>query len=269
MQVDVSALEGDLQSVMREGQRMDPLAQSGAFEVAMQPKFIDRISSGNRASLFVDVDSRSGATDRISAYSILSAALVATIRDFRPAFVLHFFCGMHTRNDDPLRGPTGIVRSLLAQLLNACAYDTSFVDSRTYVESIELHHLGQLCDALRHLVCQLERNAVLFFFIDGPGLYESMDWTQDLHQVMFHLQGLVNDPKVAAAVKLIVTNPGRSRYVTDHIALDDKIFARTQAVQSTRIDQRMAGVSFRRPNMDRSEDYCGVDLFDSDSEDTN
>jgi len=57
-------------------------------------------------------------TGPVSPISYTSASLVQALRKSQPkAVVLVFFCGRHVAGEDPLRGPQGMVRSLLAQLV--------------------------------------------------------------------------------------------------------------------------------------------------------
>ena len=57
-------------------------------------------------------------TGLVSPISYTSATLVQALRKSQPrAVVLAFFCGKHVAREDPLRGPQGMVRSFLAQLV--------------------------------------------------------------------------------------------------------------------------------------------------------
>lgn len=54
----------------------------------------------------------------VSPISYTSATLVQALRKSQPrAVILVFFCAKHVAKHDPLRGPQGMMRSLLAQLV--------------------------------------------------------------------------------------------------------------------------------------------------------
>ncbi|KAB2572579.1 hypothetical protein DBV05_g8737 [Lasiodiplodia theobromae] len=149
--------------------------------------------------------------------------LTRTIGIMQPTKVVQFFCGRHTSSSDPLGGPNGLIRGILAQLLRLGNFNLSFIDSRTPKEYIQRHSLGQLTDTLKRLVRQLDRHVILFIFVDGVSLLERGEWIQDLNKVMYDLRELTWDKTVAATVKIIVTNPGKSRGLGSCIASEDRV----------------------------------------------
>lgn len=159
----------------------------------------------------------------MSAFSALTAMLTSTIGSMQPAKVVQFFCGRHTSTNDPLGGPNGLIRGILAQLLQQGNFSLSFIDSRTPKEYIERHPLAQLTDTLKRLVHQLDRRVILFIFVDGVSLFERSEWIQDLNKVMYDLGELTWNKTVAATVKFIVTNPGKSRSLGSCVASEDRV----------------------------------------------
>lgn len=190
------------------------------------PLFIDRLYSDRPGALFVERDCPPTSQDvfeKTSAFSALTAMLTSTIGSMQPAKVVQFFCGRHTSSSDPLGGPNGLIRGILAQLLQQDNFSLSFIDSRTLKEYIERHSLAQLTDTLKRLVHQLDRRVILFIFVDGVSLFERSEWIQDLNKVMYDLGELTWNKTVAATVKLIVTNPGKSRSLGSCVALEDRV----------------------------------------------
>lgn len=224
--VDEETLEKDLRSTQHHSHRMDTLPQGGALWLMKCPLFIDRLYSDRPGALFVERDCPPGSQDafeRMSAFSALTEMLTSTIGIMQPAKVVQFFCGRHTSSSDPLGGPNGLIRGILAQLLRLGNFNLSFIDSRTPKEYIQRHSLGQLTDTLKRLVRQLDRHVILFIFVDGVSLLERGEWIQDLNKVMYDLRELTWDKTVAATVKIIVTNPGKSRGLGSCIASEDRV----------------------------------------------
>lgn len=185
--VDEKTIRKDLRSTQNHGHRMDTLSQGGALWLMKCPLFIDRLYSNRPGALFVERDCPPGSQDafeKMSAFSALTAMLTSTIGSMQPAKVVQFFCGRHTSSNDPLGGPSGLIRGILAQLLQLDNFSLSFIDSRTPKEYIERHSLAQLTDTLKRLVHQLDRRVILFIFVDGVSLFERSEWIQDLNKVM-------------------------------------------------------------------------------------
>ncbi|KAF9641778.1 hypothetical protein BFW01_g1761 [Lasiodiplodia theobromae] len=157
----------------------------------------------------------------MSAFSALTAMLTSTIDIMQPAKVVQFFCGRHTSSSDPLGGPNGLIRGILAQLLRLGNFNLSFIDSRTPKEYIQRHSLGQLTETLKRLVHQLDRHVILLIFVDGVSLLGRGEWIQDLNKVMYDLRELTWDKTVAATVSSL--SPILGRAVAWDLALLQKI----------------------------------------------
>ncbi|KAK7702119.1 hypothetical protein SLS57_011503 [Botryosphaeria dothidea] len=201
-------------------------AKNGMFNLLFQRAFSAAWSQGLYqgrmlavSAPFMDQD----AFEKMSAFSALTAMLTSTIGSMQPAKVVQFFCGRHTSTNDPLGGPNGLIRGILAQLLQQGNFSLSFIDSRTPKEYIERHPLAQLTDTLKRLVHQLDRRVILFIFVDGVSLFERSEWIQDLNKVMYDLGELTWNKTVAATVKFIVTNPGKSRSLGSCVASEDRV----------------------------------------------
>lgn len=231
LDVEEGLLEQDLSTTRSQSHRMDTLSQGGALWLMTCPRFINRFSSDRSSAMFVERDCQPGSQDafeKVSAFSVLAAMLATTVQDVQPAQTLYFFCGKHTSSYDPLGGPNGLMRSLLTQmlLLDQFNFSFSFIDSQTQKERLKRHSLSQLSDTFRKMVNQIPRNTVLFIFIDGVSLFEKSEWIEDLRQVMYELRKLTWDDKIASTVKLVVTNPGRTRHLDGCISPDDRVLVK-------------------------------------------
>ncbi|ETS77512.1 hypothetical protein PFICI_11386 [Pestalotiopsis fici W106-1] len=109
----------DLEQALRQGSRLDRLAMGQAQQLLKMDRFwswYSRISSD-----LITVHGKftnEAIHSRISPLSATSATLVTSIlRERQGDIALYFFCGQHTSSQDPLAGPRGVMRCLLARLL--------------------------------------------------------------------------------------------------------------------------------------------------------
>ncbi|CZR52897.1 uncharacterized protein PAC_02774 [Phialocephala subalpina] len=73
---------------------------------------------GSRSDvLLVDGHFDQAKIGKTSPMSVFCATFIASIVKLQSTIVLHFFCGQHVTFDDSLRGPHGLLRSLICQLL--------------------------------------------------------------------------------------------------------------------------------------------------------
>lgn len=86
---------------------------------------------------------------------------------------LAFFCGEHMGKDDPDAGPDGMMRSLLAQLLNAYRdFDLRTVQRMQHLNYDDVNDLCQIFDLL---IAQLPSYFVVFCVLDVISIYEDDD----------------------------------------------------------------------------------------------
>ncbi|KAL9607543.1 MAG: hypothetical protein Q9204_009319 [Flavoplaca sp. TL-2023a] len=121
--------------------------------------------------------------------SYLCALLSTTLQHTEPVVSFTFFCGLHVAEMDPIRGPTGIVRSLVRRLLDVYYFDLDFIDLG-FEEQLRQHNMGALLDLFSSLFKQLPEDLVLFCVIDGVSFYESAGQIDDLETVIGFLVDL-------------------------------------------------------------------------------
>lgn len=246
--VDLERAVHDSQITIRQGMSLDPSSQGAAYTLMRNLNFEIWLKSGETRVLLVDGNSPSASTSRTSPMSLICATLVQSLVDVRAATCVQFFCGLHTSWNDPLSGPTGLIRSLISQLLPIQTFDLSFVDSRSYLDQIHARELGHLCDLFQRLLHQIPIYTVVFCIIDGVSLYERSEWVEDTCFVVQRLREITESPALNATFKLLLTSPGRCRYIKNYIERRDQLVLPQDAGGNMPIlTRRRMAMQLRRP----------------------
>jgi hypothetical protein len=146
--------------------------------------------------------------ERNSPLSYVSAMLAQSLADNADFPVLRFFCGMHTdEGSDRLTGPSGMVKSLIGQLLD-------FITQRE--QNIDLSFLGNLStkrflknvrslvDLFVQMVNQLPRSYAVFCIVDSIWWYEGLEKEEDTRIALEGLVSLMDNRNVV--FKLLLTD---------------------------------------------------------------
>ncbi|KAF8852565.1 hypothetical protein BDZ45DRAFT_678257, partial [Acephala macrosclerotiorum] len=181
------------------------------------------LGGGRSDVLLVDGHFDQAKMGKTSPMSVFCATFIASIVKLQSTVVLHFFCGQHVTFDDPLRGPHGLLRSLICQLL---LYPNTPEPSLEMLGQQELYNdlRGHELDALRHLfhqlVHQLPRGTLVFCIIDGFSEFETRmnNSTEDLRSVVHTLQSIAgNDNQAGPIFKVLMTSANRSTEIVHEI----------------------------------------------------
>ena len=125
--IDCTEVAKDLASMLRLGRAADLSYHNRGSLLMQSRKFQDWLTSTSPIFLLVDGNGQS-AIERTSAMTFVSALLAQSLSD-EGAFCIHFFCGLHTTRSDDLSGPSGLLRVLLAQLVNIHTFRVGFTDN--------------------------------------------------------------------------------------------------------------------------------------------
>lgn len=135
---------------------------------------------------------------------------------------IHHFCGLHKTSNDDLNGPSGLLRGLLAQLVNLHAFRIGFTNNAEYHE-LQRFDTMRLCALFAELIMDLPPGFVLVCIIDGVSLYETADWAEDLCKVLETFNSLTRDPNVCAIFKVLATSAMASRQAVRYIPPEDHL----------------------------------------------
>ncbi|KAM0454679.1 hypothetical protein ACHAO4_004487 [Trichoderma viride] len=142
----------DLEAVVNWGPKVDPSAQAQARSILDQDRFLQWMSSEHPDMLLIDrklFTRGSVSIEKISAMSLFCAYFILSMNSLDSSHVLlHFRCGLHFKLGDKWYGPTGLVRSLIIQVLvilhNRGLLDLNILDRRSFVQALENHSLDEL-----------------------------------------------------------------------------------------------------------------------------
>lgn len=229
LQVDPLGMTTDLRTVLRAGQQLDVRGHRHTSEFLQNDRFKRWCSSVRPDILIVDIGMVDGVTTpKISPLSSACASIATTIIKAQPnAILLLFFCGLHAAPNDALRGPQGVMRTLIARLLveldGRDLASLNFIDTSEYWQALQLLETRALCHAFTQLVRQWPLDSVVYCIIDGVGWCEHKEWPEDLQLVMNTLQDLVCDRRLPTIFKVLLSSSMRSQTVSKSWPLENRI----------------------------------------------
>ncbi|KAH2192370.1 hypothetical protein KXW59_007024 [Aspergillus fumigatus] len=226
--------------------------------------------------ILVDANIDDPGMPKTTPLSVLCATLVTSMVTAHPEDVVVFhFCGQHFLPKDAWYGPNGLVRflamQLLVRLLDMKRCDLGFIDDWGFVEGLENYDLSSLCDLLYHLIAQFSAQTTVYCVIDTISLFDNPRTLTDLKTVMDCFHDIVRDTSLSPAVKILCTNPMRSKrtmkqlpiFQDDPTRLVNLITATAAFTTAAPISDRVVGraISRQSPNSrSRIRGRYGTDL---------
>lgn len=224
-----------LTCVTQRGKEPRLNAATKGEHLLMMDRFQGWLAAPHSSSDLILVDGHCGnvSVDKVSPMSAITAALVEVLQDRPTTIVLHHFCGQ-CLGPGSLSGPSGLIRSLIHQLLRQNGLHTfeiyarqpalDFLDDEL-TRCLEDHDIPTLCRVFCHLVVQLEPSRPVFCIIDGVSELETVldGWQDDTCCIVKTLLGLVDDTSRAGpALKVLLTSSERSTKLVDSVILPDR-----------------------------------------------
>jgi len=198
--------------------------------------------------LFVETQMATLSTRHVSAVTLVSFHLIASLHDQPEATVVYFFCGQHTSSTDTAQGPKGMMRSLISQLLHVCQVRLDFVSLRLR-QQLERLDLKGLCECFSRIVKRLPATTVLFCIVDSINYFERRDWLDETTHIIDILQDLVDDSELEARLLLLMTSPIRTRHISNMFPPEARLSIRGEDSTGTRshMTERQLAEASRRP----------------------
>jgi hypothetical protein len=182
---------------------------------------------------------------KVSPLSVICATLAATLDQTQSHVVLHFFCGRHCHPQDALSGPTGLMRSLIYQMIIYPGLFSSKLEWESNVtrEQLAKGDLAGLCSIFRQLIRSVDPQLTLYCILDGISEFETSlhGWLDQLKQVFDVLRGLstnATDDRTGPYFKLLMTNAEKSTRISRLIDSRDHIALRAENISSPGRAQR-------------------------------
>lgn len=244
--VSPERITADLKLIIQGSALLDPASQLEAQSLLNIDRFWQWFSSASSDLLFVHGSLVDDPTEaRISPISPVCATMVAAIIKTHPSAVsLYFFCGFHMDFGDNLKGPQGLMRCLISKLLveastrHPMGLTYGFADLSS-TDGLRHHDMSELCSLFRRIIMQLPRDAVVYCIIDGVSWYERLEMLEDIFLVMQTLSGLVDDPYLRPALKVLLTSPFPSKRIAPGIPTQRRVFLRPMAIANEVVSERM------------------------------
>jgi hypothetical protein len=202
----------DISRVIKHSARFDIQEMKQAYAIA-NSTYTKSWLNAVRGILFLN-GSGQITVARESPISASLASLVFRIPEDPRTIVLHFFSGLHCESNQVISGPSGLMRSLIAQLSLKYDFDLAFINNEVYQDSIRDHDMQTLCETFSAMVCQLPVDCQLYCIIDGISWLETPRWREDLVATVAYICYLGVDPGCRAHLKLLISSPVRSLLLT-------------------------------------------------------
>lgn len=225
---------------MNWGSRVDPLAQAKAHSILDQDRFLQWMHCEHPDMLLIDGNllSTRGAPsiEKISAMSLFCTYFILDMDNPDSSHILlHFHCGLQSSPKDKWYGPTGLVRSVIFQVLvilsEKSLLDLNILDRPSFVQALENHSLDELCILLHQLIRQFPPDITIFLVIDGVSHFD-LDLNglfKKLAIVLECLKRIVEDDNPRPKFKVLMTCPTHTSW-----RLSQKVDEKYRLVLSSR-----------------------------------
>jgi hypothetical protein len=208
LNVSPRSIIDDVDIVLQQIGRIDASAQAQAQQLLSSQEFFRWIGPSRTETLYVQGNLRVANSARISVLSAVCATLSLNLSKNTDSVVLVVMCGLHEASNEPIGGPKGLIRSLIAQLLLAgLDLKLDFISTRSYSRLIKAHDLRSLAQTLRCLIESLPCNLTVVCILDGLTQFESSPWLAELEEVVYTLNEIIRNRVLRPVVKLLVTTP--------------------------------------------------------------
>lgn len=170
--------------ILRKHHEFDDKALGHAGYLSTMPEFRGWLTIAGSDILLVDGHCAEHSLGKISALSMFCAMLKHSLSTLSlspdTTIILYFPCGQHTTLDDPLAGPSGLIRILISQLLIGWPKEVpnlEFIeDDQSLWSLIQEGHITALCQLFNQLLERLPQAVVVYCIIDGISEYETRSW---------------------------------------------------------------------------------------------
>lgn len=220
----------DRETVFYFGRMLPPSRQEGIATIMQDACFQSWVKSADSYPLIINgMDMDSYSQESVSLISYMCYLLSETLSGGHFTN-LNFYCGLHSTPGDRIEGGSGILRSIITQLLLAHGQRISlpFLDFSA-MQRLHSHNVEELCSLLKGVLSGIGVGVgIVTVMIDGISWYESEARLPETAKVMRFLNSLVDAVRAAQTglvLKLMVTSPGMSRYCRDWFPAAAEVFA--------------------------------------------
>lgn len=162
------------------------------------------------------INGKKSAPGRITPLSFVCARLVYAIDKVRllgrpDIITTHFFCGQHDTYEKSWECPSGVVNSLLAQLLTQCRNMNNIKIEPP--QGLKSHKIKKVFGYFENIIRQLPKGVTIFCVIDAISVYANLEETEEDAEwlVLKLLRLATRKPPKNATFKLLLTAPNTLR----------------------------------------------------------
>lgn len=220
-----TALE-DLAFILQQSNRNTELSLRQVWWLNQMDEFVTWYREPCSSLLLVDGYVEITPSDRISPLSIFDASLILNLARSPSNISLFFFAGLYDNADETrdanIKGPCGLIRSLIAQLLsrkNLPQLDLRFL-TQELIEQCQANDIKALCELFKCLVFQIPGDLQIFCILDGLVIYECEPlWRDGIDYVAALLQhiSLETGFNGMPRVKTLFTFANKSLQISDRV----------------------------------------------------
>ncbi|KPI41078.1 uncharacterized protein AB675_8144 [Cyphellophora attinorum] len=257
--VDENLAENDRMAVRRGCQSLSASDAQVPHGIIVGQIYTDWVSANDSGALFIEGGQPMVSGNRYTSLSLLSCIVTDVLQQ---DITIHHFCRRHVRVDDLFHGPKGMMRNLIHQVARYLNASTAlkFPHNPRNRKLLESHDLSTLCACFAYVVEQVPDDPVIFCIIDGIDAFEKHTWAAECRKVMNTLQDMAHGEADGPVFKLLVTSPGRSKFVGSDF--DDQQRMRLASAGNTSRDnptpRELAQGARRQQRRRNSEVYRGL-----------
>ncbi|XRM38367.1 hypothetical protein ABZX51_001789 [Aspergillus tubingensis] len=214
----------DLETVLQEGSRFKSSYLGRVRWLAKTDEFTEWLRAPQSSLLLVDGRLDTNPAIMVTPMSIFVSTFIYSLISSPDCLPLFFFASLHDDQEENLElsGPTGMMRSLITQLLFSDKLDTPSLQflGRGFLNACESNNIKALCELFRRLILQVPPNIQVICILDGTAAYEKEPVTgEEIDYVAALFQRLVEDSVDADSVRLKVlfTFANQSLQISDRV----------------------------------------------------
>lgn len=211
----------DLNFVFRQGQEFDSTFKSYGATIISSTRFQRWLAISTPALIYIEGQLDPSRFGKTSPISYFCANLARLFGDSTTNVTLHFFCGQHVASNNDLKGPRGLIRSLLAQLLQIWPHAPLHgIDLGGFTGSQDSIPMKVLCQIFELLMRQFPISCTIFCIIDDLALFEREAWDEDYWHFLRMLGTLVLGQECGVRFKVLITSSTKSRQLQKALPQD-------------------------------------------------
>lgn len=221
----------DLKRVLSHGSNLNQEALSRSKWLVKTDRFATWIPGSHNSKMdMILVDGHcEEVAGKLSALSVVCATLTVSMIEHRVAVIYHF-CGEHASWSDPMAGPRGMLRNLIAQIVlhGLLMHAEPELFHHLILEDFRNCGFRDLVSLLRELLYQILGEPTIYIILDSISEFEIdlHGWRQELEQLVEVLRRLGSDSSLRVSLRILMSCSIKSTSLVKYINQQDHISLR-------------------------------------------